>query len=64
MYNQSEEYKEKQRTNKQRKRSDPDIMDKEKVHKQSEEYKEKQRANQQRKRSDPDIRKQGKGKGA
>jgi hypothetical protein len=39
MYNQSEEYKEKQRTNKQRKRFDPDIMNKEKVHKQSEEYK-------------------------
>ena len=36
---------------------DPDIMDKEKVHKQSEECKEKQRANQQRKRSNPDIRK-------
>ena len=60
MYNQSEEYKEKQRTNKQRKRFDPDIMDKEKVHKQSEEYKEKQRANQQRKRFVPDIRKKDK----
>lgn len=57
MYNQSEEYKEKQRTNKPRKRSNPDKMDKEKLHKQSEEYKGKQRANQQRKRSDPDIRK-------
>lgn len=62
VHKQSEVCKEKQRTDQQRKRSDPYIRKKEreKVHKQNEEYKEKQRANQQRKRSDPDIRKKEK----